>query len=123
VTDYASITSHLPDDITITDQADHDASLSAAVRMGIGITTMQALMSATIDGARNPIKTNYEGCMSILHDSWGERAQDRMTVVNEYFNEVLEHWPGVDQWLQNTGLGNDPTFIRKAYQLAKQRYK
>ena len=120
VQDYQA-TLTLPDGVEIVDEAENAAALKAAQRMGLGVTVMQGLWHAATETARDPVKTNYEGAMAALQESWGDKTEARLTEANQYINEAAKHWPGLKPWLRQSGLGNDPNFIRKVADLARQR--
>lgn len=119
-TDYAPFT-RLPPGVPRT--ADVDVALDAAAKAGIGATAMQSTWAAFIDAARSPIRTTPEAAQAALADAWGTQADAKLAAAQNFINDMATRWPSVRDMLRQTGLGNDPAFIKQVAAWAAQRRK
>ncbi|MFM0177135.1 hypothetical protein PQR52_01570 [Paraburkholderia aspalathi] len=107
VTDFNAVTARYPDGVT-PDPVERDQALSAFVSAGLGITAAGALWKAGVEAIRSPIQTNEAGALQAL----GNRADSLVADARATIARVEKTWPGVKDFLNRTGLGNDPATIR-----------
>jgi hypothetical protein len=95
--------------------------LDAAAKAGIGVTAMQGFWNSFVDAAKTPIRTTPQAAQAALTAQWGDKTEAKLAAANGYIDTVAQRWPGVRDMLRQTGLGNDPAFIKQIVARAQQR--
>ncbi|MFM0382839.1 hypothetical protein [Paraburkholderia dipogonis] len=111
VTAYAAVTSY-PKSGVEPDTAERDLALSAFQKAGLGTTAVSAVWQAGMDALKSPVTTNTAGAMDALTAAYGEHAEARLADAKAYISTIEQKWPNVKAFLNKTGLGNDPAFIK-----------
>jgi hypothetical protein len=107
-------TSRYPDDVT-PNAAEREQALAAFVHAGIGVSAAGALWSVGMAALKQPITTNHAGAMAALGDNADATVAAARTVVEQ----ASTKYPGLKDFLNRTGLGNDPGVIRYLASKAK----
>ena len=95
--------------------------LRAAVKMGLGITTMQCIWKAAVDASRSPIRTSPEAGLAALTAEFGDATVAKLASANAWISQAEQTWPEIRLWLRASGLGSDPGFIKFVVRAAERR--
>jgi hypothetical protein len=118
-TDYGSVV-RLPPGVKPTEG--FDSAMRAAVKSGVGITSMQGFYQAFMDTARNgPIRTSEAAATAALQAEWGDKTEANVATAKAFIGQLEKTWPTVKAFLNSGGLGNDPVFIKQIVAHAKRR--
>ncbi|WP_233850450.1 hypothetical protein [Paraburkholderia sp. HD33-4] len=113
-TDLNAATSRYPDGITPY-PAEREQALAAFVHAGIGVSAAGALWSAGMAALKQPVTTNQAGAMAAL----GDNADTTVAAARAVVAQASTKYPGLKDFLNRTGLGNDPSVIRYLASKAK----
>jgi len=81
---------------------------------GLGPTTASELFDHAMAQAKTgkAFTGTYEDGLAELRQVWGNKTAAKLKAVAEVINVVERRWP-VRAFLRNSGLANDPSFVRK----------
>lgn len=119
VTDYAAF-ARTPDGV-VPDLGEQKQALEAMLKTGMGVTQGAAIWNVAMQAIRSPVTTNEAGAMQALRDTHGDNAEARLELAKGYISEVAKTYPGVRDFLNRTGLGNDPAMLKFAIEAAQRR--
>lgn len=119
VSDYANF-ARTPEGV-IPDVAEQQQALQAMLKVGLGVTQASAVWNVAMQAIRSPVTTNEAGAMQSLVESYGDRADAKLAAAKSYIDDVAKTYPGIRDFLNKTGLGNDPAMLRFAIQAAERR--
>lgn len=81
---------------------------------GAGPTIAAELFADAMRAARGTYKpTSTEDAAKELRERWGDQFQSKIDACRQLVQKAAAKDPSVIQFLDHTGLGNDPLFIRK----------
>jgi len=106
VTDFGSFTRY-PEGVT-PDPVERDQALGSFVKAGLGVTQAQALWQAGMQALKEPITTNTVGALEAL----GPDADSLVADARAAVAKAEKTWPSIKDFLNRSGLGNDPATIR-----------
>lgn len=118
-TDEVSYASVMPSEVP--DKAELAAGLAAAVKHGVGVTQMRALVELEAQAVRAGEALTPEAGMAALRELWGDRTEARVAVVTMYARKIQRDFPGFRDWVERTRLGNYPPFVAWVYEIVKDR--
>lgn len=90
---------------------------AAFVEAGVGI----GLAGSLLREARSALRAHSAGhpapspddCMAALRRQHGDRATEVVESANELVTRAETKWPGIRDWLDRSGLGNNPKVISR----------
>jgi len=115
VTDYASFARPIEGVEPIPE------GLQAMVKLGLGVTAARAIWDTSVEAVRNPVKTNEAGARQALGEIYGDKFDAKLQTAKGIIAEAEKTYPGIRQWLSETGLGNSPEFIKQVIEFAERR--
>lgn len=118
-TDYNAVTVY-PKSGVEPDPGERDQALAAFQKAGLGTTAVSAIWQAGMDALKAPVTTNTAGAMQALTEAYGEHADARLSDAKAYIATIEKSWPTVKQFLNKSGLGNDPAFIKFVVEQARK---
>jgi len=95
--------------------------LQAMVKLGLGVTAARAIWDTSVEAVRNPVKTNEAGARQALGEIYGDKFDAKLQAAKGIIAEAEKTYPGIRQWLSETGLGNSPEFIKQVIEFAERR--
>lgn len=119
VIDYNAVTNY-PKSGVEPDTGERDQALAAFQKAGLGTTAVSAIWQAGMDALKTPVTTNTAGAMQALTEAYGEHADARLAEAKAYIATIEKSWPTVKQFLNKSGLGNDPAFIKFVVEHARK---
>ena len=84
------------------------------------ISRARAVFAAATEAIRNPITTNSAGALEALQATYGDKTTENLALAKAQISTIAKTWPGVYSFLDRTGLGNSPEFIRQIINRAKR---
>jgi hypothetical protein len=96
-----------PDGV-VADRAERAQALEALVHVGVSAREAGALWSVGMSALKTPLATNQSGALQSL----GADADALVADAKEVVAKAEKSWPGIKDFLNRTGLGNDPATIR-----------
>lgn len=95
----------------------------AMLALGLGVTQARAaaaLYKRAIKNGRPP--HTVESARKAMEEQWGDKTDDRIAEIKALVKAAEKHYPGIRNWLgAETGLGNDPDFIRFMHRVVQRR--
>lgn len=92
----------------VADRAERSQALEALVHVGVSAREAGALWSVGMSALKTPLATNPAGALQAL----GADANALVADAKEVVTRAEKSWPGIRDFLNRTGLGNDPATIR-----------
>ena len=94
-----------PDGV-VADRAERAQALEALVHVGVSASEAGTLWSVGMSALKAPLATNQSGALQSLG------ADALVADAKEVVAKAEKSWPGIKDFLNRTGLGNDPATIR-----------
>jgi hypothetical protein len=101
--------------------ADRQAVADAMAASGAGASLARELWSDITAAAARPVTTTEADGLAELRRVWGNQTEAKLAVARGRIAEMAAKYPGTMDYLNRTGLGNDPAFIRKIVARAGRR--
>jgi hypothetical protein len=104
-----------------------DQVKAAFVSAGIGSTLANALAEQGKEVFRNgPMPADQAAAMEVstmaeLNRKWGSKAPAKIAAAQSVIAEAAKSWPGIVEYLNASGLGNDPKLIARLAARAERR--
>jgi hypothetical protein len=104
-----------------------DQVKAAFVSAGIGSTLANALVEQGKEVFRNgPMPADQAAAMEVstmaeLNRKWGSKAPAKIAAAQSVIAEAAQSWPGIVEYLNASGLGNDPKLIARLAARAERR--
>ena len=113
----------MPSDFVVTDPEQLQQVNEALVAAGVGHTLKNALMELATPYLRPdaPPPMSDADALTQMRGMWGSQTDAKLAAARSMVDEAAKKWPGVKQWLNQTGLGNDPRLIEKLAARAARR--
>ncbi|SDQ29323.1 hypothetical protein [Paraburkholderia tuberum] len=99
-----------------------DHAKKALHAMQLGTTAARAavaLYKRSIKNGRVPF-TSDEAKARML-EAWGDKTDERIAEVKAYIKDAKKSYPNISAWLGESGLGNDPDFIKFVHRAAQRK--
>ncbi len=101
-------------DLSPAGDAERARLAEAAVAAGVGATLAREVYADAARAAKpGYVPTTHETCQAELREAWGSRYESTMEGVFALVRKAAAVNPEIGPFLRDTGLGNDPAFIRK----------
>jgi hypothetical protein len=100
---------------------DRQAVADAMALAGAGETVARELWHDIAAASANPVTTTQSEAMAELRRTWGRQTDAKIALARNAVAEMQQRYPGRTQYLQETGLGNSPEFVRKIVARASRR--
>jgi hypothetical protein len=94
-------------------KTDRQTIADAMVEAGSGATLARELWRDITQAATQPVTTTDTQAMTELRRIWGSGTDAKLAQARAAIDQVEQQRPGTKQFLADSGLGNDPSFIRK----------
>lgn len=94
-------------------QAERAQFVEALADAGAGRTMAREVWADIAQAAARPVTVTQEAAMADLRKAWGPAADAKLAAARGLVAKVADRYPGAIEFLERTGLGNDPAFIRK----------
>lgn len=106
---------------TVPDRNARRAFAAALEQVGVGQTVAREIFSDIATFNERPFTGTSEQAAAALDRIWGDAASEHLAAAKGVIVEVEKAYPGVKDFLNSSGLGNNPAFIRKIAAFAHAR--
>jgi hypothetical protein len=118
----------VPDDLRANLQEGEAQQITSAfIEADVGRTMANDLLRQGIEASRRgPLSNdaverwNAEG-MAALTAKWGDQTAAKLALAKDMIREAEAKWPGLRNYLNAIGLGNDPKLIQQLVARAERR--
>lgn len=98
---------------TAEDRAERRALGTAMAQLGAGTQVGHELWADVVRAGQAPVTVSEADCMASLGQVWGSRTDAMIDVAKTAIAQLSSKFPQAIPFLISSGLGNDPSFIRK----------
>lgn len=95
-------------------QAERDGFEAACIAAGAGPTFAKEVMASAAAASKESYQpATQDAAMTELQALWGDRTGEKVNSARELIQKAAAVNPAIIDYLERTGLGNDPKFIRQ----------